>query len=274
MATPTEQPNLNSEQDREAEHRTSVRAKVIHEAIRRDGLEEMQRGPSALTWSALAAGLAMGMSFVAESLLKHYLPPDAHWAPIITKLGYAVGFVIVILGKQQLFTENTLTPIIPLMHEKTAEKFRKVVMLWAFVLLGNLLGAHIIAWFLGATSVLRPEFHTALAHVSTETTTPDFWTMLIRAIPAGWLIAMIVWLKAAMDSGELAMIFVVTWLVGIAGFTHIIAGTVDYLYLVVRGDAAWTSWLFGFFVPVLIGNVLGGVSITAALNHAQVASEK
>jgi formate/nitrite transporter FocA (FNT family) len=274
MAAKAEEPHLNPEQEREAEHRTSVRANVIHEAIRRDGLVEMERGPSALTWSALAAGLAMGMSFVAESLLKHYLPPDVHWAPLLTKLGYAVGFVIVILGKQQLFTENTLTPIIPLMHEKTAERFGKVATLWAFVLAGNLLGAHLIAWFLGATPVLRPEFHSALAAVGTETTTPDFWTMLIRGIPAGWLIATIVWLRAAMDSGELAMIFVVTWLVGIGGFTHVIAGSVDYLYLVVRGDAAWTSWLFGFFVPVLIGNVLGGVSITAALNHAQVAAEK
>jgi formate/nitrite transporter FocA (FNT family) len=273
MATDTEKPDLKPEQESEAEHRTSVSAKVIHEAIRRDGEDEMDRGPSALAWSAFAAGIAMGTSFLAESLLKHYLPPDAQWAPIVAKLGYAIGFVLVILGKQQLFTENTLTPIIPLMHEKTLEKFGKVAMLWTFVLLGNLLGAHLIAWFFGATPVLKHEFHTALAEVARETTEPDFWTMLLRGIPAGWLIAMIVWLRAAMDSGELAMIFVVTWLVGIGGFTHVIAGTVDYLYLVSRGDAAWTSWLMGFLVPVLIGNILGGVTITAALNHAQVASE-
>jgi formate/nitrite transporter FocA (FNT family) len=140
--------------------------------------------------------------------------------------------------------------------------------------MGNILGAHVIAWFLGATPVLRPELHTAFAGVARETTNPDFQTMLIRAIPAGWLIAIIVWLRAAMDTGELAMIVIVTWLVGISGFTHVIAGSVNYLYLVVRGDAAWTSWLAGFLVPVLIGNILGGVSITAALNHAQVAAER
>jgi formate/nitrite transporter FocA (FNT family) len=274
MATDTERTDLRPEQEHEAEERTSVSAKVVHEAIRRDGEEELERGPSALAWSAFAAGIAMGMSFLAESLLKHYLPPDAHWAPIITKFGYAIGFVLVILGKQQLFTENTLTPIIPLMHEKSLEKFGKVAMLWTFVLLGNILGAHLIAWFLGATPVLRHEFHTALAEVAQESTKPDFWTMLVRGIPAGWLIAMIVWLRAAMDSGELAMIFIVTWLVGIGGFTHVIAGSVDYLYLVIRGDAAWISWLVGFLVPVLLGNIIGGVSITAALNHAQVASEE
>jgi formate/nitrite transporter FocA (FNT family) len=269
-----EHPHLNPEQEREAEHRTSVRAKVVHEAIRRDGEVEMARGASALTWSAFAAGLAMGLSFLTEALLKHYLPADAHWAPLVVKLGYAVGFMVVILGKQQLFTENTLTPIIPLMHERTAEKLGKVVTLWFFVLLGNLLGAHVIAWFFAATPVLRPEFHIAFAEVAQRTTEPDFGTMLLRGIPAGWLIATIVWLRAAMDSGELAMIVIVTWLVGISEFTHVIAGSVNYLYLAVRGDAAWTSWLMGFLVPVLIGNILGGVSITAALNHAQVAAEQ
>lgn len=273
MPTDTEPPALQPEEERESEHRTSVRAKVVHEAIRRDGEAEMGRGPSALAWSAFAAGIAMGMSFLAEALLKYYLPPDAHWAPLVTKLGYSIGFVLVILGKQQLFTENTLTPIIPLMHEKTLAKFGKVAMLWTFVLLGNLLGAHLIAWFLGATPVLRPEFHSSLAEVAQETTTPDFWTMLIRGIPAGWLIATIVWLRAAIDSGELAVILIVTWLVGVAGFTHVIAGSIDYLYLVATGDAAWMSWLSGFLIPVLAGNIIGGVTITAALNHAQVAAE-
>src|SRR3954452_4638079 len=132
-------PDLTPEDLHEAEHRTSVSAKVIHEAIRQSGEEELERGQSALAWSAFAAGLAMGLSFLTEGLLMHYLPV-ATWARLIAEFGYALGFVIVILGKQQLFTENTLTPIIPLMHEKTWQNLSKVATLWVFVLAGNILG--------------------------------------------------------------------------------------------------------------------------------------
>src|SRR5579883_1277780 len=94
---------LSPDEQREAEQRTSVRAKVVHESIRRDGQTELERSAAALAWSALAAGLAMGFSLLAEGVLRHHLP-DAAWRPLISKLGYSLGFVIVIVGKQQLFT--------------------------------------------------------------------------------------------------------------------------------------------------------------------------
>ena len=144
---PNEQPELKHEEEREAEHRTSVRARVVHEAIRRDGEEELHRSAAALAWSALAAGLAMGFSFMAEGLLHHYLP-DAEWRPVVSKFGYVVGFLIVIVGKQQLFTENTLTPIIPFMRKPSIEMFGKVLKLWTVVFVVNMVGAHAIAWFL------------------------------------------------------------------------------------------------------------------------------
>jgi formate-nitrite transporter family protein len=270
---PGDQPELKQEEDREAEHRTSVRARVVHEAIRRDGEEELHRSAAALAWSALAAGLAMGFSFLTEALLRHYLP-DAEWRPVVSKFGYVVGFLIVIVGKQQLFTENTLTPIIPFMRAPSLEMLGKVMRLWAIVFMANMIGTHMVAWFLGATPVIKHEFHEALASVAQEATTPDFWTALVRGIPAGWLIAMIVWLRAATDSGEIAIIVILTYVVALGSFTHIIVGAVEYVYLVVRGAAAWTSFAGGYMIPVLIGNVIGGVSIVAALNHGQVVSEE
>src|SRR4051812_38080986 len=227
---------MKQNEGREAEERTSVRARVIHEAIRRDGEEELNRSAPSLAWSGLAAGLAMGISLVAEATLRHYVG-ETHWTPLVAKLGYPVGFLIVILGKQQLFTENTLTPIIPLMDDWTSDKFGKLIKLWVVVFVANIVGAHLIAWFLASTTVLKHEFHSALATATREATAVDFWTALIRGIPAGWLIAMIVWLRAAVDSGELLIVMLLAYLVGVGGFTHVIAGSIDYLYLVFRGAA-------------------------------------
>ena len=81
----------------------------------------------------------MGASLITEGLLNSHLP-DASWKPLVSKLGYSVGFIVVILGRQQLFTENTLTPILPLMREKTLERFLNVLRLWSVVLAANLLG--------------------------------------------------------------------------------------------------------------------------------------
>ncbi len=154
-------PPLTERQAQEAEDRTSVSALVVHEAIRKDGDEELRRPISALAWSGLAAGLSMGFSFVAEALFRTYTP-DAPWRPMITNLGYPLGFLIIIVGRQQLFTENTLTAIIPLLARRNLATFRQVLRLWGVVLAANIAGAHIFAWVIGNTPVLHPKFHSGL----------------------------------------------------------------------------------------------------------------
>src|SRR3954462_9543353 len=142
------------EQD-EAEERSSVNVKVVHEAVRREGEEELARSSQALAWSGLAAGLSMGFSFITEGLIRHRLP-DAPWRPLIVKFGYSVGFVLVVLGRQQLFTENTLTPILPLLHRKDLATLAQVLRLWGVVLVANMVGALAIAWLLGNTAAFPP----------------------------------------------------------------------------------------------------------------------
>src|SRR5580704_4560585 len=141
-------PPLTERQEQEAEDRTSVSALVVHEAIRKDGDEELRRPVSALAWSGLAAGLSMGFSFVAQALFRTYVP-DVPWRPLITNLGYPIGFLIVIVGRQQLFTENTLTAIIPLFARRNFTTLISVLRLWAVVLTANLVGAHLFAWVIG-----------------------------------------------------------------------------------------------------------------------------
>src|SRR5579872_5676455 len=119
-------PAMTERQEEEAESRTSVTALVVHEAIRKDGDEELQRPMSALAWSGLAAGMSMGFSFLAEGLFRSHLP-DAPWRPLLVNLGYPVGFLIVVIGRQQLFTENTLTAIIPLLARRNFSTLASVL---------------------------------------------------------------------------------------------------------------------------------------------------
>jgi formate/nitrite transporter FocA (FNT family) len=264
--------HLNGREQDEAEERSSVNVRVVHEAVRREGEEELERSSSGLAWSGLAAGLSMGFSFIAEGLLRNHIP-DAPWRPLIAKFGYSVGFVLVVLGRQQLFTENTLTPILPLLHKKTFAMLRNVMRLWVVVLAANLAGALAVAWVLGNTEAFRPEVRQTFSNIARESADVTFGLALLRGVFAGWLIALMVWLLPFAESARVAVIVGVTWLVGVGGFTHIIAGSVEVLYLVTTGALSWTHYLGGYMVPTLLGNIIGGVSLVAALNHAQVVSE-
>jgi len=258
----------DEQQARDAE---SLDAKTTYEVVRREGMKELDRSTSALLWSGLAAGLSMGFSFLGDGFLRAYLP-DAHWRPLVAKLGYSLGFVIVILGSQQLFTENTLTPIVPLLKEKSREVFRNVARLWGSVLIANLVGALIFALALGRLAVTEPEVQRALSDLSSEAMKHDFWTTLLHGVYAGWLIALMVWMLPGAESNKLSVIIIMTWLIGVAGFAHVIAGASEVFYAAVRGEASWAQALGGYIAPALVGNVLGGVTLVAAVNHAQATS--
>jgi formate/nitrite transporter FocA (FNT family) len=262
-------PDLTREELKEAEERTSISAPVVHEAIRQDGEEELRRPISAVAWSGLAAGLSMGFSFVAEGLI-HSRLPNTPWRPLLTSLGYPFGFLIVIIGRQQLFTENTLTAIIPLLARRNVRTLLFVLRLWSVVLVSNLVGAHLFAWVVGNTPILHPEVRESLRVLATEAAAVSFWTAVLRGVFAGWLIAMVVWMLAAVDSGRIAIIVILTYVVGLAGLTHIIAGSVEVLFLVMVGARSWFAYLGSYMLPTLIGNIIGGVALVSALNHAQV----
>lgn len=262
-------PQLTEREQEEAEQRTSVKAHVVHEAVRRDGDAEFERSVSALATSGLAAGLSMGFSFIGEGLLRRYLP-DAPWRPLVAKLGYSLGFLIVIVGRQQLFTENTLTAVLPVLARRNWASFMRMLRLWVIVLTANLIGAHVVAWVLGNTSAFAPETQNALAQIARESAMVTVGQAILRGIFAGWLIAMLVWMLAAVDNGQIPLIVIITWVVGLGGFTHIIAGSIEVLFLVATGALAWSSWLVHYMLPVLLGNTIGGVSLVAFVNHAQV----
>ena len=262
-------PDLSEKEDKKADEEQSLSADVTHEVIRREGEEELKRSTSALAWSGLAAGLAMGFSLVGEGVLKAHLP-DSEWSPLVAKLGYSFGFLIVILGSQQLFTENTLTVIVPLMARRTGEMFVDVARLWSVVLLANLVGALLFAFVIGRTELFGPEVHNAFAAIGAKAVASGFWLTVLKAVFAGWLIALMVWMLPAAESSQVLVIILMTWLVGVGEFAHIIAGAAEVFYLAVTGALGWGETLTRFIVPTLLGNVVGGVMLVSALNHAQV----
>jgi formate/nitrite transporter FocA (FNT family) len=264
-------PELTQSERREIGALARPRAALIHEVVRLGGEEDLRRSTSSLAWSGVAAGLSMGLSLVADGLLRARLP-DAPWRPLISKLGYTVGFLVVVLGRQQLFTENTLTVILPLLHRRTATALLGVLRVWTVVLVTNLLGALLFALIISQTDVFRPDVKEAFAGIAREAQGGGFWTTLMRGIFAGWLIALMVWLLPGAGRSKGAVVFVLTYLVGLGGFTHIVVGSVEVFYAVATGATSWGAYLGGYALPTVLGNALGGVTLVAWLNHEQVVS--
>ena len=253
----------------EAGRRAPPRAGTVYEAIRADGEAELRRPVPALAWSALAAGLSMGFSLFAPGLIRAHAS-DAAWRPLLTALGYPIGFLLVILGRQQLFTQNTLTVVLPLLERRDGPTLGRVARVWGLVLTGNLVGALAVAWVAGRTAVFAPDARTAFAEIGREAMGAGFGTALLRGIFAGWLIALIVWLIPFAEAARVWVIFVVAYLVGLAGFPQIVTAAVAAFYRTTTGSAGWHDAAGSFLLPTLVGNVVGGDVLVAVLNHEQV----
>ncbi|MDP9095067.1 MAG: formate/nitrite transporter family protein, partial [Pseudomonadota bacterium] len=164
----------------------------IHSVIRKEGEEQLQRHSGAIAWSGLAAGLSMGFSFLTMALLQGRLPDEA-WTPLITSWGYTLGFLIVILGRQQLFTETTLTPVLPILSDYSAARLGKLFRFWGVVLSANLVGTWLFAWAISNDEFFVPTVWQSLGSIAVSAAQEPFWPMMFKSILAGWLIALMVW---------------------------------------------------------------------------------
>jgi formate/nitrite transporter FocA (FNT family) len=265
-------PHLDESEKQQAAEHSSPRALVIHEVIRQEGEEELKRPVPALLWSGLAAGLSMGFSFLGLALMQSLLP-DEPWRRLISSLGYSTGFVITVLGRQQLFTESTLTAVLPLLVRRDATTLFQLLRFWLVVLVANLVGTAAFAALISADGIFSPAVRQALVETATEAVSGAFWPTFLKALLAGWLIAMMVWLLPSARSAKLLVILLLTYIVGVGQFSHIIAGSAESAFAVITGHGSLGDYFLKFLAPTLIGNTLGGVALVALLNHAPLVPE-
>ena len=188
---------------------------------------------------------------------------------MVSGFGYTTGFMIVVLGRQQLFTESTLTAVLPVLTKRSIASGLRMLRLWVVVLMANLIGTFLFAWLLSVPDLFQQDVTDTLSRVALEALRDPFWPMMIKAVLAGWLIALMVWLLPTAAQSRLLLVLIITYLVAIAHFSHLIAGS----YLVVTHQLSATHYMTHFFIPTFIGNVLGGTSLVALLNHAPVREE-
>ena len=259
-------------EEQAVEDASGLTSRLIYEVIRRNGLEELDRPARSLAWAGVAAGIMISFSVLGEAIFRTYLP-DAPWRHLVENLGYSLGFVLVIMGRMQLFTENTITTVLPLMVKPCRDRFVGVAKLWGVVLLTNVIGAFFIAAIWAWTPAIPEEIHPALEELSHHATHMGAVDSFARGIPAGILIAALVWMMPSVGSAALFLIVTFTWLIAAGDFTHIVAGSVEMAYLVFAGGIDFGTALFGFFLPVLAGNVIGGTAIFSLMAYGQVKDE-
>ena len=265
-------PEVTEREIEDIEEHSRLRVPLIYEIVRREGESEMERPAVSLWWSGIAAGMSISFSLLAEAILYRYLPQGG-WRPLIVSMGYPVGFLMVVLARQQLFPENTVTVVLPVAASFTRRNVLGLARMWAIVFAANMIGTAIAALFCNYTPVIPPELRDAMYAVSREMMANGGVEMFFKGIAAGFLIATMVWLIPSAEGTQFHVIAMMTYLIAVGGFTHIVAGSVEAFLLVVSGQISLGHMLLGFTLPVLCGNVVGGTALFALLSYAQVMRE-
>jgi formate-nitrite transporter family protein len=256
----------------DVEEHSRLRVPVIYEVVRREGETEMRRPATSLWWSGVAAGLSISFSLLGQAALNSHLP-DVAWRPLVSGFGYSIGFLIAVLARQQLFTETTITVVLPVLADFTGANVRRLLRMWAIVLAANFAGTLFAALFCNFSPVLTPDLRQAMLDISREMIAAGPAEMFFRAISAGFLIAAMVWLIPSAEGAQFHVVGLMTWLIAISGSKHIIAGSVEAFLLLVSGQIGFGQMLVGFTIPVLFGNVIGGTALFALISYAQVMRE-
>ena len=215
----------------------------------------------------------MGLSLMAMGLLMSRLE-GISGSHVITSLGYSAGFLAVILARQQLFTENTITAVLPIMSKPNLANIWRLLRLWGVVLGGNLMGTLLVAYVMLNLPIFDAKTDHAFLEIGRKVMENDVSQMFSKGIVSGWMIATMVWMIASMENAKIAIIVLITYLMALGDFTHIVVGSAEVSYLVFAGELGWKDFWFTFAGPTLAGNIIGGSFIFALISHAQIRSEK
>lgn len=268
----TGQRGLDAREREEVDERRHVRAPVLYETIRQSGVEELERPVVSLWWSGIAGGLAISASIFCEGFFHMHLP-DAAWRPLVENLGYTIGFLIVILSGFQLFTEQTVTAILPLLSDWTRSNVWRTARLWSVVLAANLTGAFAAASFGAFSPGTSNEQLAAFLALSQHFADKTFVELLVQGIPAGFLIAALAWMMPNSEGSKFWVIIAITYVIALGDFAHVVAGSVEVFLLLLVGNIGIVEAFGGVIFPALVGNILGGAVLFSLIAYGQVSEE-
>lgn len=255
----------------EAEQSEQPTSPEIYIEIAREGIEEMSRPLGSLFWSAVAAGLLVSFSLVAKSVL-HLDAGEVPFGYAIESLGYTIGFILVIFCRLQLFTENTITPVLPTIAIPSRENVTNLIRVWSVSLGANFIGTAAMALLFVTTPIVTPETLDAMVSISEKVAKLTFAESLVKGLPSGLLIAALVWMRPSAGNNFLWLVFLMTYVIAVGDFTHVVVGSCEIFLLAWRGEALGPMFV-GNILPTLIGNVIGGTALFALLAWAQVKDE-
>jgi formate/nitrite transporter FocA (FNT family) len=243
-------------------------AHEIYEQASENARDELSRSTRALAFSGVAGGITMGLTALAVGTARAFLPAGSV-SDFISYLFYPVGFIAVIIGRSQLFTENTLYPVVLLLKERG--HVLNTLRLWTTVFAANVAGAFIFALLAVKTSALQPKIADELVRMGEAMVSPSAGTIFWTGVIGGWLIALVAWMVSASHwtIGQIVMVWLLTFVVGAGRFAHCIATSGEILAAVVGGPLPAYSYL-RWIAPATAGNIVGGVVIVSLLNWGQV----
>jgi formate/nitrite transporter FocA (FNT family) len=232
--------------------------------------EEIRVGKRELFFSGLAAGFAITITFLLYTAMTAKTGGD----PVLSAILYPLGFVYIILGDYQLFTENTLPPV-ALVLERLAS-VPALLGIWGIVLAANLVGGIAGAFFLSSTGVFTPEAAGVAAGFAEKAIDTAWWTLFAKAVFAGLIVAGVVWVDyASRDTiSRLVLVYVAFLAIPFGNLYHVVVSTTEMAYLVFQGELALTDGVWEFVLPVLLGNSLGGVALVTVVNYFQTTERR
>ncbi len=254
------------------EEKLRLASPTIYDIISKEGEEELARSMPSLGWSGLVAGLCISFSIICEGYLRFHLPKDGNYF-LIENFGYTFGFVIVIIARLQLFTENTITVVLPLFQRPSLRLFNKMLTLWGVVMVTNFAGTFIAALLITKMDFVSPEQLAIFTDISKHAVQQDFMQVFQMAIPAGFLIACLVWMLPSARGSEIWVIILMTYIIAIGDFAHIVAGSHEAFLLLLQGIISPQECI-GFLVAAATGNIIGGSFLFALFAYNQVKNER
>lgn len=243
-------------------------AQDIYEQVANNARQELGRSTVSLVISGLAGGIFMGLSALGTAIALSLLG-TSNSAQFVAKMFYPLGFIVVILGRSQLFTENTLYPVALVLAEK--KHFWQTMRLWAAVLPSNAVGALAFAALACLTNAARPEVVQSLAQLGFDAIHHPPSTIFWSGVMGGWIIATVAWLVSGSHSitGSVMIIWLLAFVVGLGNFAHCIAASGEVFAVILTGRAPWMAFP-RWFLPAVAGNICGGVGMVTLLEYGQV----